>query len=127
MVKLAQDSWIKVVNALLKYDLSVSQAKRDSGELIPIEDARQGVQALLAWHTIASSDALRNVIPTLEGKNKFEIASLLDPAIRAAIYRNFKMARELGKIPEWMEKTAVDAVKSKVALSLTPPPSLDEF
>lgn len=126
-VKSALDAWIKVVNALLKYDLSVSQAKRESGELIPIIDARKGVHALLAWHTIATSDAMRNVFPQMEGKNKFEMAALWDPAARAAIYRNFKLGCELGKIPEWMMLTANEFVKDEKPLSMKPQIDLSDF
>lgn len=106
MVEKAQTSWIKVVNALLKYDLAVDTAKRESGELIPLADAVKGVQALLAWHTVATSDALRNVIPEMEGKTKFDMAALLDPCLRSAIYRTFRMGVKLGKIPEWMGREA---------------------
>jgi hypothetical protein len=126
-VKAAQDAWIKVVNALLKYDLSVSQAKRESGELIPISEAQAGVHALMAWHAIATSDALRNVIPTLEGKSKFEIAAMLDRELRSSIYRNFKTGREIGKIPEWMEKTALASIEKQPALSAKPKVDLSSF
>jgi hypothetical protein len=115
-VKRAQDAWIKVVNALLKYDLSVSLAKRESGELIPLADAAAGVQALLAWHTVATSDALRNVIPDCEGKTKYEIAGLLDKALRSSIYRNFKLGVSLHKIPDWMGKTASEFVYNEKPL-----------
>ncbi len=118
LIKARQDAWIKVVNALLKYDLSVSLAKRESGELLPIADAVVGVQALLAWHTVATSDALRNVIPECEGKTKYEIAALLDTALRSAIYRNFKLGVKLGKVPEWMGKTASDFVKAETPMNL---------
>lgn len=118
LIKTRQDAWIKVVNALLKYDLSVSLAKRESGELIPIADGVAGVQALLAWHTIATSDALRNVIPNCEGKTKYQIATLLDGAMRSSIYRNFKLGAKLGKIPEWMSKTAIEYVKSEKPLTM---------
>lgn len=118
LIKTRQDAWIKVVNALLKYDLSVSLAKRESGELIPIADGIAGVQALLAWHTIATSDALRNVIPNCEGKTKYQIATLLDGAMRSSIYRNFKLGAKLGKIPEWMSKTATEYVQSEKPLTM---------
>lgn len=119
-VEKAQKRWISVVGPLLKYDLSVSLAKRESGELIPLVDAVKAVQALLAWHTVATSDALRNVIPTCELKTKYEIAALLDPAIRSAIYRNFKLGVNLGKIPDWMGKTASDFVHAEAPLSVDP-------
>lgn len=125
-VKAAQDAWLKVVNSLLKYDLAVDMAKRESGELMPLADAVKGVHALLAWHTVAISDALRNVIPELEGKNKYEIATLLDPALRSSIYRNFKLGVKLGKIPEWMGKTAAEFVASEPALSLEQSPKGDK-
>lgn len=121
LVKAAQDAWIKVVNSLLKYDLAVDMAKRESGELLPMADAVKGVQALLAWHTVATSDALRNVIPECEGKNKYQIAALLDPALRSAIYRNFRVGVSIGKIPEWMSRTAGDFIKGEPVLSLEPP------
>lgn len=121
LVKQAQDAWLKVVNSLLKYDLAVDMAKRESGELVPLADAVKGVQALLAWHTVGTSDALRNVIPELEGKTKYEIATLLDPALRSAIYRNFKLGVKLGKIPEWMGRTAGDFIKAENPLSLDNP------
>lgn len=117
-VEKAQKRWISVVGPLLKYDLSVSLAKRESGELIPLADAIKAVQALLAWHTVATSDALRNVIPNLEKKDKYEIAEILDPALRSSIYRNFKLGVKLGKIPDWMGKTASDFVKSEPPLTL---------
>lgn len=117
-VKAAQDAWLKVVNSLLKYDLAVDMAKRESGELMPLAEAIKGVQALLAWHTVGTSDALRNVIPELEGKNKYEIATLLDPALRSSIYRNFKLGCKLGKIPEWMGRTAADFVTGEPVFSL---------
>ncbi len=118
MVKRAQDGWIKIVNALLKYDLSVSMAKRESGELIPIADAIAGVHALLAWHTVATSDALRNVIPECEGKTKYQIAALLDPALRSSIYRNFKLGVKIGKMPEWLGKCGAEFVKAEAPLTL---------
>lgn len=124
MVEKAQAGWIKVVNALLKYDLAVDTAKRESGELIPLADAQRGIQGLLAWHTIAMSDTLRNVIPELEGKTKFDMAIIIDPAMRSAIYRSFKMGVKFGKIPEWMEKTASDFIASEPPLSLTAPPPI---
>lgn len=111
-VKGKQDAWIKVVNALLKYDLNVAQAKRESGELIPLADANAGVQALLAWLAVANSDALRNVIPDCEGKDKYQIAALLDPALRSSSYRNFKLGMKLGKIPEWMGNTAIKFIEA---------------
>lgn len=111
--KEARDAWLKVVNSLLKYDLAVDLAKRESGELLPLADAAKGVEALLAWHTVATSDALRNVIPECEGKNKYDIAELLDKALRSSIYRNFKLGMKLGKIPEWMGKTAIEYVKQE--------------
>lgn len=111
--KEARDSWLKVVNSLLKYDLAVDLAKRESGELLPLADAAKGVQALLAWHTVATSDALRNAIPECEGKNKYDIAELLDKALRSSIYRNFKLGMKLGKIPEWMGKTAIEHVQNE--------------
>lgn len=117
-VKAAQDAWLKVVNSLLKYDLAVDMAKRESGELMSLADAVKGVHALLAWHTVGTSDALRNVIPELEGLNKYEIAAKLDPALRSAIYRNFKLGVKLGKIPEWMGKTAGDFIKAEELISL---------
>lgn len=129
-VKVAQDAWLKVVNSLLKYDLAVDMAKRESGELMPLAEAIKGVQALLAWHTVGTSDALRNVIPELEGKNKYEIATLLDPALRSSIYRNFKLGVKLGKIPEWMGRTAADFVTGEPVLSLDKPVSstnLDDY
>lgn len=116
LVKVRQDAWIKVVNSLLKYDLSVSLAKRESGELIPLADAAKGVRALLAWHTVATSDALRNVIPDCEGKTKYQIAALLDGAMRSSIYRNFKLGVKLGKIPDWMGKEASDFVRDEKPL-----------
>lgn len=126
MIDKALGHWLKVTNTLLKYDLSVSLAKRESGELIPLADAVKAVQALLAWHTVAISDALRNVIPNLEKKNKYEIAETLDPAIRSAIYRNFKLGVKLGKIPDWMGKTASEFVKAEPLLNIdAPPPSKD--
>lgn len=112
LVKEAHAQWIKTAQALLKYDLSVSQAKRESGELIPIKDACEGVKGLMAWHTVAMSDALRNVIPECEGKDKFQIASLIDGAIRSSIYRNFKLGFKLGKIPEWMVNAAGEQVRA---------------
>lgn len=115
-VKEAQDGWLKVAAQLLKYDLSVSLAKRESGELIPIADARKGVEGLLAWHTIATSDALRNVIPECEGKNKYEIAKLLDNALRSSIYRNMKLAIKHNKVPEWMGTCANEFVKGEKPL-----------
>lgn len=120
-LKTAQDAWLKVVGALLKYDLSVSAAKRDSGELIPLVDAVKGVQALLAWHTVAISDALRNVIPECEGQTKFGIAKLLDTTLRSSIYRNFKMGVKIGKIPQWMGREASEFVKHEKPLSLDKP------
>lgn len=130
LLEKAQNGWIKVVNALLKYDLSVSQAKRESGELIPMSDAVKAVQALLAWHTVATSDALRNVIPRLEKKTKYEIAAILDPALRSSIYRNFKLGVKLGKIPEWMGKSASDFIKGEAPISLEKQPAstnLDDY
>ena len=127
LLKAKQTAWLKVSGLLLDYDTKVSQAKRESGELIPLGDAQKGVQALIAWHTVAMSDALRNVIPELEGKNKYEIAVLLDPALRSSMYRNFKLGASLGKIPEWVTKTASEAVKANPPLSLTPPVTLDEI
>lgn len=123
LVKEAHAQWIKTVGALLKYDLSVSQAKRESGELLPLKDVCEGVKALMAWHTVAMSDALRNAIPECEGKDKFEIAVLLDSAIRSSIYRNFKLGFKLGKIPEWMASAANEQVKNDPPLKniLTPP------
>lgn len=115
-VKEAQDGWLKVAAQLLKYDLSVSLAKRESGELIPIADARKGVEGLLAWHTITTSDALRNVIPECEGKDKYQIAKLLDGAMRSSIYRNFKLAVKNHKVPEWMGTATTDFVKSEKPL-----------
>lgn len=126
LVKIRQDAWLKVVGQLLKYDLSVAQSKRESGELIPIEDAKRGVQALLAWHTIATSDAIRNCILLCEGKNKFEIAAILDEQLRAAIYRNFKLGQKLGKLPEWMCVTASDHVKQEKPINVNPT-NLDDF
>lgn len=117
-VKSAQDAWIKVVNSLLKYDLAVDMAKRESGELLPMVEVVKAVQALLAWHTVAASDALRNVIPECEGKNKYQIAALIDPVLRSAIYRNFKLGVKIGKIPEWMAKTASDFIRSEPVFSL---------
>lgn len=121
MVEKAQTSWIKVVNALLKYDLAVDTAKRESGELIPLADAVKGIQALLAWHTVATSDALRNVIPEMEGKTKFDMAALLDPCLRSAIYRTFKMGVKLGKIPEWMGREASAFVAGETKFTLAVP------
>lgn len=129
-VKGARDAWLKVVNSLLKYDLAVDMAKRESGELLPLADAVKGVQALLAWHTVGTSDALRNVIPELEGKNKYQIATILDPALRSSIYRNFKLGVKLGKIPEWMGKTAGDFITSEPAFALevaTPSTNLEDY
>lgn len=126
-LKGAQEAWLKVVGALLKYDLSVSAAKRDSGELIPLADAVKGIQALLAWHTVATSDALRNVIPECEGENKFKIAEKLDAALRSAIYRNFKSGIKIGKIPEWMGKEASDFVKKEKPISLDKPMTMEDF
>lgn len=129
-VKAARDAWLKVVNSLLKYDLAVDMAKRESGELLPIADAIKAVQSILAWHTVAISDALRNVIPECEGKNKYEIAATLDPVLRSSIYRNFKLGIKLGKIPEWAGKSASEFVKAEDPLSLdTPTPStnLEEY
>lgn len=119
-IKAAEAAWLKVAGQLLKYDLAVDEAKRESGELISLADAKAGVQALLAWHTVATSDALRNVIPSLEGKNKFQIATLLDPALRSAIYRNFKLGAKLGKIPDWMSATASEFVKVEKEFSMNP-------
>lgn len=130
MIEKAQGAWIKVVNALLKYDLSVSLAKRASGEMIPLADAVKATHALLAWHTVATSDALRNVIPNCELKTKYEIAALLDPAIRSAIYRNFKLGVKLGKIPDWMGKAASEFVASEPPLALDAPKistNLDDY
>lgn len=133
-VKSAQEAWIKVVNSLLKYDLAVDMAKRESGELLPMAEAVKAVQALLAWHTVATSDALRNVIPECEGKNKYQIAALLDPVLRSAIYRNFKLGMKIGKIPEWMGKTASDFVRAEPAMTLdgvapqeAPSTNLDDY
>jgi len=117
-VKQAQDAWLKVVNSLLKYDLAVDMAKRESGELLPMADAIKAVQALLAWHTVGTSDALRNAIPECEGKTKYEIAAILDPVLRSAIYRNFKLGVKIGKIPEWMAKTATDFMVKEKPLDL---------
>ena len=117
MVEKAQAAWVKVLNALLKYDLNVNLAKRESGELIPLTDAQKGVEALLAWHTVALSDTLRNVIPECEMRSRYDIAKVLDPAMRSSIYRNFKLGAELGKIPDWMYKAAVEAVKAQPSVS----------
>lgn len=122
----AQKRWISVVGPLLKYDLSVSLAKRESGELIPLADAVKAVQALLAWHTVATSEALRNVIPNLEKKDKYQIAAILDPALRSSIYRNFKLGVKLGKIPDWMGKSATDFVRSEPPLGERSEPPLGE-
>lgn len=119
--------WISVVGPLLKYDLSVSQAKRESGELIPMADAIKAVQALMAWHAVATSDTLRNVIPRLEKLDKYQIADILDPAIRSSIYRNFKMGVKLGKIPDWMGKTASDFVKGEPALTMPPSEDVNDY
>lgn len=127
LLKVKQAAWLKVSALLLDYDSKVSQAKRESGELIPLGDAQKGVQALLAWHTVAMSDALRNVIPELEGCNKYEIAALLDPALRSSIYRNFKIGVTLGKIPEWMSRAATEEVKTSSPLSLQPVVTIDEI
>lgn len=116
LVKEAHGQWLRTAQTLLKYDLSVSQAKRESGELIPIKDACEGVKGLMAWHTVAMSDALRNVIPECEGKDKFQIASLIDGAIRSSIYRNFKLGFKLGKIPEWMVNAAGEQVRANPPL-----------
>lgn len=130
-VKAAQEAWIKVVNSLLKYDLAVDMAKRESGELLPMAEAVKAVQALLAWHTVATSDALRNVIPECEGKTKYQIATLLDPVMRSAIYRNFKLGVSIGKIPEWAGKTASDFVRSEPVFTLEkvegPSTNLDDY
>jgi len=130
LVKEARRSWLSVSKTLLQYDIKVSIAKRESGELIPLADAVKGVHALLAWHTVGVSDALRNVIPELEGKNKYEIATTLDPALRSSIYRTFKMGVKLGKIPDWMGRTAAEFVKDEKPLTLeAPKPTnyLDEY
>lgn len=123
----AQKRWISVVGPLLKYDLSVSLAKRESGELIPLADAIKAVQALLAWHTVATSDALRNVIPNLEKKDKYQIAAILDPALRSSIYRNFKLGVKLGKIPDWMGKSATDFVRAEPPMKVEASTNLDDY
>lgn len=112
--------WASISRLLLMYELKVSMAKRESGELIPLTDAVKAVQALLAWHTVATSDALRNVIPLCELKTKYEIAAVLDPALRSAIYRNFDLGVKLGKIPDWMGKSASDFVRGEELLSVGP-------
>lgn len=117
-VKSSLDAWLKVTNTLLKYDLSVALAKRESGELIPIADAIDSFHGFLAWDTVANSDALRNAIPECEGKNKYEIAAVLDKALRSSSYRNYKLGMKLGKIADWMGKTASDYVKEKKPLTL---------
>lgn len=121
LVKEARRSWLSVSKTLLQYDIKVSMAKRESGELIPLADATKGIDALLAWHTIAVSDALRNVIPEMEGKNKFDMAALLDPALRSSIYRTFKMGVKFGKIPDWMGKAATEFVAGEPTFTLEAP------
>lgn len=120
-MKEARKEWLSVSRMLLAYDIKVTAAKRDGGELIPKTDAQAGVRALLAWHTIAQSEALRNALPECEGKNKFEMAAILDNEIRSSIYRNFKTGVEIGKIPDWMGDTATAHVKQEK------PINLDEF
>ncbi len=115
--KEALEAWLKVVGQLLKYDLAVDMAKRESGELIPIADAIAGVQALLAWHSVSMSDALRNVIPDCEGLDKYGIATILDTTLRSSIYRNFKLAVENHKIPEWMGQTVSEYSKAEKPLA----------
>jgi len=113
LIKDKQDGWLKVARELLRYDLEVDQAKRESGEQIAKADAIKGVHALLAWHSVAMSDALRNALPECEMKSRNEVAAILDPLIRSSIYRNFKLAVKLGKIPDWMGKEASDFVKQE--------------
>ena len=48
--------------------------------------------------------------------------------LRSAIYRNFKLGMKIGKIPEWMGKTASDFVRSEPVLSMEPiSTNLDDY
>lgn len=119
-VKEARRAWLSVSKTLLQYDIKVSAARREAGELIPLANAVKGVQSLLAWHTIAQGDALRNFIPELEGKNKYQMAAIIDEAIRSAIYRNFKLGVKLNKIPDWMGREAAAFVQGEKPFTLEP-------
>lgn len=108
IIKLKQDAWVQMLNVLIKYEMNVETAKRDSGELIPRSEVVKAFRSFLSWHKVGLSDAIRNAVPRIVGLTKpVEVARIIDPIMRESQVLAFDIGARAGLVPSWAAEAAM--------------------
>jgi hypothetical protein len=82
----AREDWLKCSESLRKYDLLVEQSRRDSGELIPRQDAEMAVLMAATWLRLSVMGFISSDVPVLLGiKDAALMAKRIESGISSAL------------------------------------------
>lgn len=107
-------SYVKISNSLLNMEVKLDQAKKDSGAMVPMEEVKAGTCAFFVWLQVGMSNVLRPAIPELEGKNRSQMAEILDQQFRNSVFRALDYGVKAGKLPKYMAECAANMARQKL-------------
>jgi hypothetical protein len=111
-IKAARDGWLRVGDALRKYDLAVEAIRRDAGELMPRKGLETMAHNLMFWIDHGLKAALNDCVLALQcGGDPVRIWTILDRVGRnifdmsVAAMRTFPLHGEVA--PAWLVDSAI--------------------
>jgi hypothetical protein len=111
---LAREAWLEVTEALRKLDISVAEARRDSGESVPRADAERALNRAAWLLSVVIPEISRRLARAIGPEARIpEITEATTAALRSLVFDAIGLACGSCPLPKW----AVESLRKGAALT----------